>query len=150
MKTPFDTVLRMRRREIDRTRIAIYMETTRLTQIDQQSRDLEQELAREYEVCAQSWSVSAEAFMKRRMSQQAHLVAQRIEVSTEIGRLRSDAIEAYGSQHVLENAAETFRADHRRQQSRTEQREADDLCAARLKPAKRAVAGPTALMLPSR
>mgnify|MGYP000445127380 FL=1 len=31
MKTPFDTVLRMRRREIDRTRIAIHMETTRLT-----------------------------------------------------------------------------------------------------------------------
>ena len=47
MKTPFDTVLRMRRREIDRTRIAIHMETTRLTEIDQQSRALEEELARE-------------------------------------------------------------------------------------------------------
>ena len=40
MKTPFDTVLRMRRREIDRTRIAIHMETTRLTEIDQQSLSL--------------------------------------------------------------------------------------------------------------
>jgi len=150
MKTPFDTVLRMRRREIDRTRIAIHMETMRLSQIDQQSRDLEQELAREYEVCAESWAVSTEAFMKRRMAQQAHLVAQRVEVSTEIGRLRSEAIDAYGSQHVLENAAEAFRADRRREISRAEQREADDLCAARIPGPARRPTEPDILRLPER
>lgn len=150
MKTPFDTVLRMRRREIDRTRIAIHMETTRLTEIDQQSRALEEELAREYEVCAQSWAASAEAFVRRRMSQQADLMAQRVMVSEQIGRLRREAIDAYGSQHVLENAAEAFRTDHRRQQSRAEQREADDLCAARAVPAPRAAAAPTVLQLPPR
>ena len=42
MKTPFDTVLRIRRREIDQTRIAIHAETTRLLEIDQESRALEQ------------------------------------------------------------------------------------------------------------
>jgi|TARA_R100000049_G_C1948710_1_gene95089 hypothetical protein len=150
MKTPFDTVLRMRRREIDRTRIAIHMETTRLTEIDEQSRALEEELAREYEVCAQSWAASAEAFVRRRMAQQADLVAQRVTVSEQIGRLRREAIDAYGSQHVLESAAEGFRADHRRQQSRAEQREADDLCAARLAPATRTRAEPTVLQLPIR
>lgn len=150
MKTPFDTVLRMRRREIDRTRIAIHMETTRLTEIEQQSRALEEELAREYEVCAQSWASSAEAFVRRRMSQQADLMAQRVAVSEEIGRLRREAVDAYGSQHVLEGAAETFRADHRRQQSRAEQREADDLCAARAVPARRVEAPSAVLRLSAR
>ena len=150
MKTPFDTVLRLRRREIDQTRIAIHAETTRLTEIDQQSRDLEQEVAREYEVCAESWAVSAEAFMKRRMSQQAHLMAQRVAVSEEIGRLRRAAIDAYGARHVLESAAEAFRADHRLQQSRAEQRETDDLCAARISPAAREKAEQPVLRLPAR
>ena len=150
MKTPFDTVLRMRRREIDQTRIAIHMETTRLTEIDRQSRDLEEEIAREYELCAQSWAASTEAFMKRRMSQQAHLVAQRVAVSEEIGRLRDEAIDAYGARHVLETAAEAFRDDHKRRQSRAEQREADDLCAARIAPAARASVEPAILRLPAR
>ena len=132
MKTPFDTVLRIRRREIDQTRIAIHAETTRLFEIDQESRALEQELAREYQVCAESWAVSAEAFVRRRMSQQAQLLAERIAVSEEIERLRREAIDAYASQHVLEGAAEAFHADHKRQLSRAEQREADDLRAARI------------------
>lgn len=132
MKTPFDTVLRIRRREIDQTRIAIHAETTRLLEIDQESRALELELAREYEACSRSWAASAEAFIRRRMSQQAQLLAERVAVSDEIDRLRREAIDAYASRHVLESAVEAFHSDRKRQMSRVEQREADDLCAARI------------------
>ena len=37
MRTPFDTVLRMRRREIDQRRLAIHAETMRLLDIDQRA-----------------------------------------------------------------------------------------------------------------
>ncbi len=150
MRTPFDTALRMRRREIDQTRIAIHAETTRLVEIDRQSHALEQELVREYQACAESWAFSAEAFVKRRMSQQAQLVAQRVAVSQEVERLRGEAIDAYGSRHVLEIAAESFRTEHTRRASRAEQREADDLRAARIAAALHTRAETTVPRLPSR
>ncbi len=143
MKTPFDTVLRIRRREIDQTRIAIHAETTRLLEIDQESRALEQELAREYEVCAESWASSAEAFIRRRMSQQAQLLAERIAVSEELDRLRREAVDAYASRHVLESAVEAFHADRKRQVSQAEQREADDLRAARVAAPSHAASAPS-------
>ena len=148
MKTPFDTVLRMRRREIDQTRIAIHMETTRLIEIDQQSQALQQELAHEYEVSAQSWAVSAEAFIRRRMSQHAQLLAERIAVSDEIDRLRSEAVDAYASRHVLESAVEAFHADRNREIARAEQREADDMCAARIPAPSRVRSAPRVPHLP--
>ena len=132
MKTPFDTVLRMRRREIDETRIALHAKTTQLLEIERHSEALEQELAREYEVCAESWSISAEAFIKRRKSQRAQLEAHRASVSDEIANLRRAAIDAHGSRHVLETAVDAFRADHERRQAQAAQRETDDLCAARM------------------
>ena len=140
MKTPFDTALRSRRRQIDHTRIAIYAETTRLQEIDRASEALDRELAAEYRASAESWSASSEAFIRRRMAEQAHLVAQRVGVTQEIGRLRKAAIDAYGAHQVVESAADTFRADRRRSQSRAQQREADDLCAARFAPVARTAA----------
>ncbi|MBB3032453.1 hypothetical protein [Alteriqipengyuania lutimaris] len=113
-------------------RIAIQAEATRLHEIDWQSLALEQELADEYKACADSWAISSEAFLRRKLSEQAHLNAQRVTVSEEVSRLRRKAVAAYGSQHVLENAADAFRAVQRRRQARAEQREADDLGAARM------------------
>lgn len=150
MRTPFDTVLRTRRREIDQMRIAIHAETKRLQEIDKKREALEQELAQEYQACAESFAVSSEAFLRRRLSQQAQLLAQRDTVSGEVSRLRREALEAYGSQHVLENAAEAFRADRKRQQSQAEQRETDDLRPVRITITPRSNAGPTDLRLPAR
>ncbi|GAB5349233.1 hypothetical protein [Alteriqipengyuania sp. 357] len=150
MKTPFDTVLRARRRDIDRKQIAIHAKTTRLQQIDRAREALERELAHEYRASAESWAASSEAFIRRRLSQQAHLAAQRITVAEEIKRLRQEAVAAYGARHVIENAAEAFLDDHRRQKSRAEQREADDLSAARGASAPRGGGMPVALRLASR
>lgn len=150
MKTPFDTVLRMRRREIDQTRIAIHAETTRLLEIDHKNHEIREELAYEYQACAESWSASSEAFLRRRLSQQTQLLAQRIAVSEEITRLRRRAVDAYGSQHVVENAADAFRADHKRRQSWAEQRDADDFCAARIAASPRLTREPDVPRLPSR
>ena len=131
MKTPFDTVLRIRRREIDETRIALQAKTTQLVELDRRRDALEQELARETEACHQSWSASAEAFIKLRKAQRELLDAQRAAISADVEQLRRKAVDAYGAQHVLENAADAFCADHQRRQAQIEQREADDMCAAR-------------------
>lgn len=150
MRTPFDTALRTRRRAIDHLRIAIHAEATRLHEIDRQNAALERELAEEYQACAQSWAISSEAFIRRRMAQQAQLVEQRLTVSGEIDRLRREAVDAYGSQHVLESAAEAFRTDRRRCISRAEQRDADDLCAARIAALPSVKADPAIPRLPAR
>ena len=150
MRTPFDTALRTRRRAIDHLRIAIHAEATRLHEIDRQNAALERELAEEYQACAQSWAISSEAFIRRRMAQQAQLVEQRLTVSDEIDRLRREAVDAYGSQHLLESAAEAFRTDRRRCISRAEQRDADDLCAARISALPSVKADPAIPRLPAR
>lgn len=150
MKTPFDTVLRMRRREIDRTRIAIHAETSRLVEIDQASETLREEISLEYEASANQWAMSTEAFMRRKLSHRAQLVAQRIAVSQEIYGLRRQATEAYGSMQVVENAADRFRADHRRWEQRAEQRASDDLGAARIARTRNAQDRPATLRLPAR
>ena len=132
MKTPFDTALRLRRRQIDRTRIAIHAETVRLMEIDDANEALQRELAEEYEVSAGHWVHSTEAFIRRKLSQRARLMAHRLTVSQEIDQLRRQATEAYGAMQVMEQAAEGFRADQRRNQQRAEQRVCDDLGAARI------------------
>lgn len=132
MKTPFDTVVRIRQREIDQRRIAIHAQTSRLTEIDAASESLHQELTLEYEASANQWALSTEAFMRRKMSHQAQLRAQRVAVSQEIHGLRREATEAYGSMQVVQNAADGFRAEHRRLEQRAEQRASDDLGAVRL------------------
>lgn len=132
MKTPFDTVIRTRRREIDHMRLTIHAESTRIIEIDDASHKLHEKLLTEYEAASGAWSMSTEAYFNRSLAQSAHLHAQRIAASEEIDRLRSRASEAYGSMVVLDNAADSFRSDIRRRQQRAEQRSVDDLTAARL------------------
>lgn len=131
MRTPFDTVIRTRRREIDHMRLTIHAETTRIVEIDQASDTLREELLSEYDVAAEAWSLSTEAYFRRNQSQRACLHAQRLAASQELDNLRHRASEAYGSMVVLENAADGFRSDSRRRQQRAEQRAGDDLSAAR-------------------
>lgn len=132
MKTPFDTVIRTRRREIDHMRLTIHAESTRIIELDQASQTLHDEIRTEYALASEAWTMSTEAYFNRSLAQRAHLHAQRMAASQEIDRLRSRASEAYGSIVVLENAAEGFRSDTRRRQQRAEQRTVDDLTAARL------------------
>lgn len=132
MKTPFDTVLRIRQREIDRMRIAIHAETSRLVEIDEASASLQQEIALEYTASAEQWAMSTEAFMRRKLSHRARLLAQRVAISRDIHSLRRQATEAYGFMQVVENAAEVFRADQRRKEQRAEQRASDDRGVVRL------------------
>lgn len=131
MRTPFDTVIRTRRREIDHMRLTIHAESTRIVEIDETSQALRDELLVEYEIASQAWSVSTEAYVRRTLSKRAQLHAQRIAASQEIDRLRSQASEAYGSMVVLENAADGFRSESRRRQQRAEQRTVDDLTCSR-------------------
>lgn len=131
MRTPFDTVIRTRRREIDHMRLTIHAESTRLVEIDEASETLREELLFEYGVAAETWAMSTEAYLRRNLSQRAHLHAQRLAVSQELDNLRRSASEAYGSMVVLENAADGFRSDSRRRQQRAEQLAGDDLSAAR-------------------
>lgn len=132
MKTPFDTVVRLRQREIDQRRIAIHAQTSRLNEIEAASDALQQELAVEYEASADQWSMSAEAFMRRKMSHQVQLAAQCIAVSKTIRGLRREATEAFGAMQVVQNAADGFRSEWKRNVHRAEQRASDDLGAVRL------------------
>ena len=132
MRTPFDTVIRTRRREIDHMRVTIHAESTRIAEIDEARETLADELRSEYQVASEAWAISTEAYLRRNLSQRAQLDAQRIAASQEIDRLRRSASEAYGSMVVLERAAEDFRSDSRRRQQRAEQRTIDDLAGARI------------------
>ena len=132
MKTPFDAALRLRRRQIDHTRVAIHAETTRLVEIDGASEALREEVARERRLSTEQLAFSNEAFMRRKLSQRAQLTERRVAVSNQLHALRGQVIEAYGSLRVIEGAADDFRAGHLRRQQRAEQRAADDMGAARI------------------
>ena len=132
MKTPFDTVIRTRRREIDRVRIAIHAQSSRIMEMEEASSSLHSELAQEYEVAAEQWTMSSHAYVRRKLAERAQLHASQLAAQQEIDDLRQQARSTYSSVLAFENAADRFRSDAQRKQMRAEQQATDDISSVRV------------------
>lgn len=131
MNTPFDAVLRTRRRELDEVRIAINAETSRLADIDEATDLLHEEVARECRTASEDWSMSSHAYLQRKLAERKGLHTCRTETARSIETLRGRATETYGSMRAIENAAERFRSEAARERQRAEQQVADEAGSAR-------------------
>lgn len=130
MKTPYDTAVRIQRRTVDETRIAISLEVTRLREVEQ-ARDLVQtRMARETEAAAAEPMISTAAYLARMRKQRASLDAARETTRRSVDRLRDQAAAAYGSLRAMESAADEYRHEAGRAAAAAEQAGIDDLAGA--------------------
>lgn len=135
--TPFDTALRVHRREVDAVKVSISIEVERITTLEAQSR-AHAERAREERALAASLPIASDAWAARmkyeriRINEAAHLAQARL------GQLRAQAVEAYGTMRAIEGAAERYQNEVDRTAATAEQTGIDDIAAARFLRARRA------------
>lgn len=128
--TPYDTALRVQRREVDAVRVSISAEVDRIAEIEMRSRAhdasmiAERSLAQALPIASDAWA--ARMRMERlQMDHAANLAEARLR------RLRDQAVEAFGTMRAIEVAAERYQDEEDRIVAGAEQSAADDLAAAR-------------------
>jgi hypothetical protein len=133
---PFDTALRVQRREVDAVKVSISVEVERIATIDHatQQHDIrlreERALAFTLPFASDAWTARMKA-ERLRLAEASHLAQARL------GQLREQAVEAYGTMRAIEGASERFETEAERVAALAEQGQIDDLAAARFIKAQR-------------
>ncbi len=130
MKTPYDTAVRVQRRTVDETRIAISLEVTRLREVEEARDMVQTRIASESEAAAAEPMICTAAYLARMRQQRASLDAARETTRRSVDRLRDQAAAAYGSLRAIEGAAEDYRHEAGRTAAAAEQAGIDDLAGA--------------------
>jgi hypothetical protein len=140
MKTPFDTALRIRQREIDRVGAAIGAETGQLVALEN-ARDTAQAVtAAEVAAAAGDPMMSSFAYVSRMRALRERLEQDRAASAARLDRLRDEAIDAFGSKRAMETAADGYRAIQAQAAASAEQAMVDDVSTAAMLRARRAAA----------
>lgn len=126
MKTPYDSAMRMQRREIDEMGVAINVQVNLLNQIEQARDEARHRLNRESELASRDLNLSSQAYMERIRAEQQRLARDGATQSLRLDQLRSKAAAAYGAFHTIEMAAKDWRKDAERRSSNAEQAGIDD------------------------
>ncbi|MBC9032584.1 hypothetical protein IAG41_09290 [Sphingomonas sp. JC676] len=135
--TPFDTALRVQRREVDAVKVSISIEVERITTLEAQSRTLA-ERAREERALATSLPIASDAWAARMKYEQIRINEAAYLAQARLGQLRAQAVEAYGTMRAIEGAAERYQDEADRTAATAEQTGIDDIAAARFLRARRA------------
>ena len=128
--TPYDTALRVQRREVDNVRISISVALEHSTAIEQAQIQLaekaraEREAPRDLLLPTDAWTAHVRR-ERGRLEEQARLA------DAKLTHLRAQAIEAYGTMRAIEGAADRHRDESERTEAIAEQGRIDDLGAAR-------------------
>ncbi|MFT3976469.1 MAG: hypothetical protein QM688_05060 [Sphingomonas bacterium] len=129
--TPYDTALRLYRRQVDQIKVSISMEVETISTLTTRSRAHEARL-REERALARALPFASDAWTARMCDEKRGIDAARGEAQGRLERLRRDAAEAYGTMRAIETAAARWRDDAERISAVAEQARIDDLAAARL------------------
>lgn len=129
MKTPFDTAMRVQRREIDEMGVAINAQVRTLNEIERAQEDNRHKMAREAEVASGDLAMSSHAYMERVRAERSRLARDSLVHGARLDTLRSAATEAYGAFRAVEVAAETYREEAGRRSANAEQAGIDDMSA---------------------
>ena len=132
MKSPYDTLIRLQKRQVDEVKLAIGQAVDQVDQVERAQHELVNEVQNECLVAQGYLHFSTYAYVQNRKRQAAQLVLLRQQRERELDCLREEATEAFGQLRVVENAAEAFVARKMQECSRKEQAEADDLSSARM------------------
>ncbi|MDQ0252079.1 hypothetical protein J2W22_004167 [Sphingomonas kyeonggiensis] len=136
--TPFDTALRVKRREVDAVKVSISVEVETITTLDQQTLAHEIRM-REERALALTVPVASDAWRLRMKAERARLDQQSQLANVRLTTLRAQAVEVYGTMRAIEGAAGRFKDEAERVAAGAEQAMIDDIAAAKLVIARRAV-----------
>jgi len=129
--TPFDTALRVQRREVDSLRISISVAVERLSHLERSHRENIDIARRERASTNEIW-VPTDAWAARMRAERTRLLRDARDAEARLAQLRSQATELYGTMRAIEQAADTYRAESERTAATAEQTGLDDVVAARL------------------
>lgn len=135
--TPFDTALRVKRREVDAVKVSISVEIETITTLDQQTLAHEIRM-REERALALTVPVASDAWRLRMKAERARLDQQSQLATLRLTTLRAQAVEVYGTMRAIEGAAGRFKDEAERVAAGAEQAMIDDIAAAKLVIARRA------------
>lgn len=126
MKTPFDTAIRVQRREIDAMGAAISSHMNMLNRIERVHEELRSSAAREAAVAANDLSMTTHAYMERVRAERARLANEQALQQARLAQLRMEAAAAFGTCRSIESAAEDYRDEAGRLLANSEQAALDD------------------------
>ncbi|HUD95471.1 hypothetical protein [Sphingobium sp.] len=141
MKTPYDTAMRVQRREIDAMGVAINVQVNLLNQIETAHDETRASIQREADVAAGDLGLSSHAYMERIRAEQQRLTRDGAVQSARLDQMRGKAAAAYGAFRAIEVAAEGFRDDANRRTANAEQAGLDDSAAVAFLKAHRTLRG---------
>lgn len=128
--TPFDTALRVQRREVDAVKVSISVEVERITTLEAMDRAHETR-AREERALAATLPFASDAWVAKMKHEQIRIREAAYLAQARLGQLRAQAVEAYGTMRAIEGAAERFQDEADRTAAVAEQSGIDDIAAAR-------------------
>ncbi|WP_298675517.1 hypothetical protein [uncultured Sphingomonas sp.] len=128
--TPFDTALRLYRRQIDAIKVSITVEMERISTLTART-EAHEVVWREEQAAARALPFASDAWAARMRQERSRIDAARSEAQTRLEQLRRDASAAYGTMRSIETAAERWQDDATRTAALAEQAGIDDLSAAR-------------------
>lgn len=140
MKTPFDTALRVQKREVEAVRRLISTQISAKSAIDSESEAQHLRLGEEARISAALGMPQCAAWLIAARDRRDALARQAAQAEGELTRLRALASDAYGAMHATSNAAARFRDSAEQAAAATEQAALDDLAAAALGRSRRALA----------
>jgi len=132
VSSPYDTLIRLQKRQVDEVKLAIGQAVEQVDQVERAQHELVSEVQNECLAAQGELHFSTYAYVQDRKRRAAQLVQMRQQREQMLDRLREEATEAFGQLRVVENAAEAFAARKAQERSRKEQAEADDLSSARM------------------
>lgn len=135
--TPFDTALRVQRREVDSMKVSISVEVETIASLSHQTLAHEVRM-REERALAATIPVVSDAWRMRMKAERARLDQQAQLAQVRLIHLRAQAVEAYGTMRAIEGAAGRFKDEAERVAASAEQTQIDDIAAAKLIRARRA------------
>lgn len=128
--TPFDTALRVQRREVDAVKVSISVEVERITNLETQTRSHDARMLQE-RLLAYALPFDSDAWNARMKAERIRLDEAANLAQARLGRLRAQAVEAYGTMRAIEGAAERYEDEAERTLALAEQGAIDDIAAAR-------------------
>lgn len=141
MKTPYDTAMRIHRREIDAMGVAINVQVNLINQIDQAREEMRTHIIREADVAAADLGISSHAYMELIRAEQSRLIRDGAAQGARLDQLRAKAATAYGAYRAIEVAAEGFVEAANRRSANAEQAGIDDSSAVAFLKARRNLRG---------
>lgn len=126
MKTPFDTAIRVQRREIDAMGAAISSHVSMLNRIERVHEELRTNAVREAAVAQNDLNMTTHAYMDRIRAERARLANEQALQNARLAQLRMEAAAAFGTCRSIEIAAEDYRDEAGRLLANSEQSALDD------------------------